>query len=191
MKKWLFNPFVYIAGARSLVIGWVIMLITACICMYSHTHFDGVLDAHNGRVTLASMYFIEPFTDWICLVLALYLGGIIFSKSTIRFIDVAGTLALARWPLLFYSIIGFGLNPRGINEHSDINALVNSVTGTMILLAIIGGGFVIWMVVLLYNAFSVSCNIKGGKAAGVFIGGLAVAEAITKIIFHLLYKHMI
>jgi len=97
MKKWLFNPFVYIAGARSLVIGWVIMLITACICMYSHTHFDGVLDAHNGRVTLASMYFIEPFTDWICLVLALYLGGIIFSKSTIRFIDVAGTLALARW----------------------------------------------------------------------------------------------
>jgi hypothetical protein len=37
------------------------------------------------------------------------------------------------------------------------------------------------MVALMYKAFSVSCNVKGGKAIGTFIGGLLLAEIISKI----------
>src|SRR4051812_45608613 len=108
MKKWLFNPFVYIAGAKSLLIGWVIMLATAVIGYYSKTHFDGVVDLHTGYATPLYAYFFEQIIDWGCFALVFYIAGAIFSSSSIRFIDVAGTAALARWPVIFSAIIGFG-----------------------------------------------------------------------------------
>jgi uncharacterized membrane protein len=39
-----------------------------------------------------------------------------------------------------------------------------------------------WMVALMYRSYSTSCNIKGGKAIGTFIGGLFIAEIISKIV---------
>jgi len=191
MKKWLFHPFVYVAGAKSLVIGFAVMLLTAFVCSYSHTHFDGVIDAHTGCITPLYIYYAEPFINWACLTLLFYPAGLIFSRSAIRVIDVAGTLALARWPLLFYAVIGFGLNPTGVDGHSDLNSLLAHITGPMIALAVFGSIFIIWMVVLLYNAVAVSCNIKGGKAISVFIAGLIIAEGLSKLIFHLLYMHSI
>jgi len=191
MKKWLFNPFVYVAGARSLAIGWAIMLLTAVICYYSHTHFDGVIDAHTGRITPLYVYFAESFIDWVCMVLLFYPACLIFSKSSIRFIDVAGTMALARWPLIFYAIIGFGLSPAGIDGHSDINTLLAHITLPMMALAFLGAVFVIWMIALMYNAFAISGNVKGGKATIVFIACLLIAEGLSKIIFHHLYLHLI
>jgi hypothetical protein len=191
MIKWLFNPFVYVAGARSLVIGWAIMLLTAFICCYSHTHFDGVIDAHTRRITPLYVYFTESFTDWACLVLLFYPACLIFSRSAIRFIDVAGTMALARWPLVFYALIGFGLSPAGIDGHSDLNTLLAHITGTMIALALIGSVFIIWMIALMYNAFAISGNIKGGKTIIVFVACLLIAEGLSKIIFHYLYLHLI
>jgi len=190
MKKWLFNPFVYIAGAKALFAGWGAMLVTAIICSFSHTHFDGVIDGHTGRITTILTYFTEPLIDWACLVMVFYVACLIFSRSAVRFIDVAGTTALARWPLVFYAIIGFGLGlPPGVTGSSDVNALLHSITWTLILFSIIGLIFIIWMVALLYNAFSVSGNIKGGKATGVFIAALIVAEVLSKIIFHFTNNH--
>ena len=39
----------------------------------------------------------------------------------------------------------------------------------------------IWMIYLMYRAFSVSCNLKGGKAVVLFIAALIAAEVISKI----------
>ena len=39
---------------------------------------------------------------------------------------------------------------------------------------------IVWMVVLMYRAYSLSCNVSGGKAIGVFIAALILAEAISK-----------
>jgi hypothetical protein len=39
------------------------------------------------------------------------------------------------------------------------------------------------MIVLMYNAYSVSCNLKGTKAVVSFIGALLVAEILSKLIF--------
>lgn len=40
-----------------------------------------------------------------------------------------------------------------------------------------------WMVYWMYKGYSVSCNIRGGKAIGSFIGGLIGAEAASKVLF--------
>ncbi|MDP6778407.1 MAG: hypothetical protein QGI83_16755 [Candidatus Latescibacteria bacterium] len=40
----------------------------------------------------------------------------------------------------------------------------------------------IWMVVLMYRAFAVSCNVSRGKAIGTFIGALIIGEILSKVL---------
>jgi Protein of unknown function (DUF3887) len=39
----------------------------------------------------------------------------------------------------------------------------------------------IWSIVLMYQAFSVSCNVRGAKAVGAFVGALFLAEILSKV----------
>jgi len=41
---------------------------------------------------------------------------------------------------------------------------------------------IIWMVVLMYKAYAVSCNVKGPKAIATFIASLILAETISKVL---------
>ena len=189
MKKWLFNPFLYLAGTQALFIGWAIMLVTAFISYYSKAHFDGVIDMHTGRTTSMTVYFLEQLIDWGCVVLIFYPAGLIFSKSKVRFIDVAGTMALARWVMIICAIISFGIHAPAYTHNVD--ELLKSITATSILLGLLIVACAIWMIALMYNAFSISCNMKGSKATGAFIAALIIAEIASHFILHPIYKHFI
>ena len=45
-----------------------------------------------------------------------------------------------------------------------------------------------WEVALMYKSYSVSCNVKGGKAIGTFIAGLLLAEILSKSALYWLLK---
>ena len=181
MTKLLFNPFLKIAGYKALIYGWLIILITAFIAYFSHTHFAGAIDAKVGAKTLWWVYILEPFVDWISVITVFYSMGILFSQSKIRFADVAGTFALARFPMFFAALLYFGPMP-------DLQAL--DKIGFLAVLNMVGILIcVIWMIALFYNAYTVSCNPKKGKAAWTFIVGLIVAEIISQIILYQLNKH--
>lgn len=183
MNKFLFNPFVKIAGYKALIYGWLIILITAFIAYFSHCHFDGAIDAHGGARTLWWVYLLEPLVAWISVIFVLYLIGILFSKSKIRFPDVAGTFALARFPMLFVALLCFG-------PKLDIKAL-DKINFIMIINAIVILLCGIWMITLFFNAYSVSCNLKKGKAVWTFIVGLIIAEIISQIILYQLNEHFL
>jgi hypothetical protein len=182
MNPWIFNPFKYIAGSGALMIGWAIMLVTACISFFSKTHFDGVIDAHHA-VSISFQWYIylpEAFIAWGSAVIMFYVAGLIFSGSSIRFIDVAGTMALARWPAIFVALINFAM-PDVIDLHK--------ISAAFIVTALAGLIFIVWMIVLMYHAFMVSCNLKGSKAGAVFIIALLVAEVLSKFALYQLYRH--
>ncbi len=183
MKKWLFNPFIYIAGARSLIFGWAVMLLTAFIGHFNKVHFDGVIDLHSGRETPIWFYFADQFIDWGCATLVFYIAGRIFSRSSVRLIDVAGTMALARWVWIIAVIIDVCFIP-SLPENGSIQDIINSIGFVFIVGAFLMLIILVWFVALMYNAFSISCNLKGNKATGVFIVCLLIAEIISKIIFH-------
>ncbi len=190
MKKWLFNPFVYIAGARALLTGAGIMAVTAVVAYFSLTHFDGVLDAHLGDKASIGLCFIEQLTNLACQAVFFFIAGKIFSPSAIRFIDVAGTMALSRWPMLLFAFVGFlyaGVDMSNADPMYTLNQHLMLIGVT----SIIGLVLVIWMVALMYNAFTVSCNLKGGKATGAFIGAIIVAEVVAHLFIHSIYKHFI
>ena len=192
MKTWLFNPFKFIAGTRALIFGLVAMLITAVVCMLTKWHLDGVIDIRQGKEGTSSyLYFIEPVIDWLCLVLPLYIFGSSFSVSSIRFIDVAGTSALARYPMLF-AVLAITLMPHHTGDpQSFLNSLLSdpNLIIRLVLLSLLLIPLTVWTVTLMYNAYSVSANLKGPKAAWSFVGSFLIAEILSKVILWLIESH--
>ena len=195
LGQWLFNPFRYIAGFPALCVGLVIILLSAFIASLSDMHFDGVLDVHGGKSGPLWIFLAEGLIDWLCMAVMLVICGLLFSRSSFRPIDVFGTQALARWPCLLTSLV---VLPQGFRrygayltwKYSQIGSAVTVEKmdilffglGSMIILLMI-----IWMVALMYRAYVVSCNVKGGRAIGSFIGSLIIAEILSKLaIWHLL-----
>ena len=185
----LFNPFVYIAGGQALLLGIVAILVAGLIGSAGNTHFDGVLDVHSGAGAHLWFFLSEGIADWLCLAAVLWIMGRIASRTSFRTIDVLGTQALARWPTVFIALITL---PKGFQRFTGylvdqllkpgtkavFSPLDAAVFGAVVLGIIL---FTCWLVALMYKAYSVSCNLKGGKAIGTFIGGLIIAEILSKL----------
>jgi len=170
--KWFINPFERVAGWQALFIGLAAMALTAVVGKINSVAFDGVLDVHAGAQFSFTASFAMQAVDFLALFLTMWLAGVCFSKTKLRAIDVAGTMALARTPMLLLAVICFlPVTPAGIHDVLRIIAFILICTP-----------FVIWMVALMYNAYSVSCHLKGVRAVVSFIGALLVAEAISKFV---------
>lgn len=187
--QWLFNPFRFIAGFQALLIGLVIILISGFVGSLSNTHFDGILDVHIGLKAPMQLFLAEGLIDWVCMVIPLFLFGLIVSRSAFRMIDVFGTQALARWPYLITSVVMLpDANQRVIAyimskliqtaPAAAINSADVLIFGFAMIVTIL---MTIWMVALTYRAYAVSCNIKGAGAVVTFIVSLIGAEVLSKI----------
>lgn len=179
MKTYLFKPFLRIAGLQSLLLGFFVMALTAIISVWSHCHFDGAVDVHIGAQTSLWFYFIEPLIDWLCLFVFLFIAGKFAAASRIRLIDVAGTVALARWPMIIVALLAF------ITLNEPVN--INDIKTSQIVFGMATLVFAIWMIALLYNAYTVSCNAKGSKAIVSFIIAIVLAESVSKLIVLKMY----
>ncbi|MVN20847.1 hypothetical protein [Mucilaginibacter arboris] len=183
MKKWLFNPFIYVAGWQALGLGLLLMAITCVIAFFSQTHFDGGIDVHFGAGFPLLVCALEQLNAWLSTVIVFSAAGFILSKSAIRIIDIAGTMALARVPMILAAVIGFvpALHQVDLN-HISANFLIWSLIALL---------FSIWMIALMYNAFTVSCNVKGNKAVVGFIVSIILAEILSKIMIVQVYHHFL
>lgn len=181
-RTWAFNPFIFIAGIEALMLGLVFMLGTGCFGYLSNMSFNGVLDVHFVHKIPFVWHLAEQLITLCVTILVFYPLGLVLSKSHIRLLDVAGTMALSRWPMILVSLFGFFYQPPA-DPLKDV--------GGILLVALIMIVFSIWMIALMYNAFRISCNVKDRKAVGGFIAGLLISEVITAIIFFQLYQHLL
>ncbi len=184
----LINPFNLIAGTKSLLIGFSIIVITSVFAYYFNTHFNGVLDIKYGDTDLKYYNFLlYGIINVVTISVLLYFSGLIVSKSSIRFIDVIGTQALARYPLFIAPFLNAGavmekfasfMMGKYVSNTEVIEILWFQwvliglfLTATIIL--------IIWMIVLMYNAYCVSSNVRGNRAVISFIIALLLAEAVS------------
>ncbi len=190
LKQWLFNPFKFVAGPQALFLGVIIILVVSLLGSFSNTHFDGVLDVHTGMEAPGWLFFAENLINWVSMVLLLTLSALIVSRSNWRFIDIAGTQALSRWPTLITALVMLPAAVRRFGEYLISKAGQNGEAVTVnpadaaifAIAAIISLLMIIWMVTLMYKAYSVSCNIKGAKAIITFILSLILAEIASKVL---------
>lgn len=181
--RWLFNPFVRIAGARSLIVGLAGIVVAGLAAAGAGIRFDGLLDVHAGNEVALWMPVVEGLVNWAVFTLLLVVVALLFSKSAVRLVDVAGTQAMARMPLLLVAAI---CNLPLIQDAFDRMAAVllgielegNTLTGLFAGILVTLGG-VVWMVALMWKAFSVSCNMRGGRAIALFVLAVLLGEAAT------------
>jgi len=189
LSQWLFNPFRFIAGFKALLLGLAIILASSFIGSFSNTHFDGVLDVHTGRSAPMWFFLAEGLIDWVCMVIPLFLFGLIVSRSAFRMIDVLGTQALARWPYLIAALAMLPDANRRVLAYLMSKLIQTAPAAAISSIDVLVFGFVmfviilmlIWMVALMYRAYAVSCNIKGAGAVVTFIVSLIGAEVLSKI----------
>ncbi len=198
LAQWLFNPFKFIAGYQALLIGLAAILLTSLIGSLSNTHFNGVLDAQAGPEAPLWFFLSEGLINWVSLVIPLFFFGLIVSRSSFRTIDLLGTQVLARWPYLITAIAMLPDANRKVLDyliaqyaqghpaipinHIDIAIFVVAMFVTILM--------IIWMLALMYRAYTVSCNIKGLKAIITFIISLIGAEVLSKAAILLLASRL-
>ena len=148
-----------------------------------------MLDVHSGADARLWFFLAEGISDWLCLAIVLLILGKVMSHTAFRTVDVLGTQALARWPTVFVGLVTL---PTGFQRFGNYLAekLLKpgtkpefSATDATVFCAAVVAVIVLtcWVVVLMYKAYSVSCNLRGGKAIGTFIGGLILAEILSKV----------
>lgn len=194
----LFNPFQYIAGIQALLVGLALIIATIYVGSLSQTHFDGVLDVHSGLAAPTWFFLVEVLIDWLSLAILLTIAGLITARSRFRLIDVVGTEALARAPMLLTATLFLlpqvqrfleylvhklpaltaspGSSPADLWKDLPLADLAVFVLATLIMLLMI-----VWMVALMYRGYAVSCNLRGSRAVISFTIALIVAEAVSKL----------
>jgi hypothetical protein len=191
VKKWLLNPFEYIAGLKASLIGLAVIILTSAFCILSSTHFDGVIDFHpKAAHGYFLLYLTENIIDVISITLVLYILGRILSKSSVRFIDVFGTQAFARYPLTFAALLAvFSPDMNTILNKTMQNKNIGGAASfspnelaSLIFISVIGLLLIIWTIFLMYKAYSVSCNLNKAKGIVSFACGLIIAEILSKIL---------
>jgi uncharacterized integral membrane protein len=194
LLTWVFNPFHYLAGEKALPLGVVAIAATAVVGYFTNTHVDGVLDVHTGSHAPFGFYFVEGLVDWMALGLLLVGMGRLVSASRQRFIDVFGMPALARMPFLPAVGLG-GFIPEcvatSVRNAGNLGGCGAAETAVFVLVALVSLLLIIWAVVLMYNAFSVACNVRGGRGVASFIVALLLAEVLSKAVIIALARRML
>lgn len=191
-KKYLFQPFEYIAGSKALLAGLLIIILTGVVSFFTGVRFNGVIDMHLGNSGTLIQHILEGLIDWLALSLFLCLAAMMLRKNNFRPLDIFGTVALSRWPMLVVSGLAGFINVDRINGYFEGYYLKKESTITLqwfempvfIVFIIIALLFSILMISLFYKAYSISCNIKGPRSIWSFIIALLLAEAASGIIIN-------
>ena len=184
--RWLFNPFVRIAGTTALAVGLGAIVLGGLVAGAVGIRFDGLIDIHFVGPVPLWLPVLEGMLNWIVIsVLIAGVARVFGGAGGVRLIDVAGTQAMARAPLILsVSICSLPWIRNSLAEMATSlqdsglaapNLGPGVLVGSLIMMAGIA-----WMIVLMWNAFSACCHIKGGRGIALFVGAVVVGEVITK-----------
>lgn len=200
LRLWVFNPFVFVAGVRALLIGLAVILAAAILGWATGTHFDGVLDIHTGPSAPLGMFIAEGLLDWLSLSVTLVAAGLIVRRSAFRAVDVFGTQALARCPYIIVpamlaitpirnALITVGNDAVKAAGSGGLPSVSASNLALLLVAALVMVSCTVWAVTLMYRAYAVSCDTRGAKGIASFVVAVIAAEVISKLALHAVFLH--
>lgn len=169
----LFNPFRYLAGTKSLILGLIFIVSTVFLLYSGGLIQDSYLHIAPTEATIWGILLMQLLW-WIVPALLYYVGGLLLSRSHIRTVDVLGTTAFAQ--LLLIPMVAPMLLPSVKNGMESVlqavqqglQPVMSDMIGLMIS-GIVTTLFLVLFYVWNYNAFAISCNVRGAKAIIYFI----------------------
>ncbi len=189
-RKSIYNPFVYVAGEKALALGIGVIVLSALTGYLNNTWLDGILDLHYGPPAPFYWHLTMGLINWLSVLLVLTPLAYILSGTRVRFVDLAGTFALARFPMLIAVLTGFFNAPfrvsqevlyrfLEIGEPANATSFDYALTILIVTLIIL---MIIWQVALLFNAYKLCTNLKGTRAGVSFTAGFVIAYILSKVL---------
>ena len=169
MKK-IVNPFNYLPLRQALCWGVAAMILTAVFMWQLGLRATSLTQIDFGgsalwKVTVAQLLI------WLLFSVVLCLGGMIFSKSKVRFTDVAAYNLFARIPfdisLLIFAVPTVK-SVMGYAADGNLNAMMNHL-GLLSAVGLVSMLFAVWYFYWSYKAFAEATNLKNTKGVVTFI----------------------
>lgn len=183
--SWLFNPFSHWERDTLFWAGMGILLLHIPVGYFLNVRFDGAIDMHLvGSVDSVGLPLLDTLISWGTMVACLYLLAKLF-QSRIQLADIAGSVAIARIPLLL-SIIPAKLFLPEAEELEYYLALEGWELIMLLIISLIILLFFAWFLVMLFNAYESSSGLKGAKLWSGFIGGILIAEVVSIMLLQLI-----
>lgn len=185
----ILNPFRYIAGAKSLIIGLVVMAATSLLLYTSGWVQDSYCHFAIAAKPLWEVAAMQLLW-WVFPSVLLYVCGLVLSPSRIRIVDVFGTQAFCQiLVLLMAAPLALPTVSRTMTEIIDITLNggipASNIIATMMIYAVCSVVVMILYFVWSYRAFATSCNISGAKAIIAF----SIIQAATMTISSIFSWH--
>lgn len=173
------NPFRKVAGWQAFGLGLVFVGVMGVVGTLAHVAFDGAFDMHLTDSLTYAQSFLYLGISLASVVLVMWLAGVMIAKQ-VRFIDILGTMTLAKAPFLLLAVAGlFTTAPDLTQITQNPMAVFNSVS--FIVLLVLSLPVMVWSIALMYNGFKVSCGVQGSKLTLAFILALFTAEIVSKL----------
>lgn len=187
LKKWL-HPFRQIAGYEALGWGLAGLIVSTALCYFLKWHYHGLLHFGPAPNNVWWCYLVEHLTVWLLPATVFYLGGLIFSRSRIRPVDVFGTVLFAE--VLLTPMALFHLIPP-VRDLANMRIVPGEIPSayqlTGIWLMLVASVFVVGCMIWLFHALQVSCNLKGWKLWCVYLLGTFGADVACRYIIGIFY----
>lgn len=192
------NPFERIAGLQALAWGMAALLASTVLGYFSAYHYHGLLHFGPAPNPAWWCFAAERVIVWLVPALLFYSGGLLFSRSRIRPVDVLGTTLFAQIPLLFTNFIAFlpfyrqlsQIDP-GASMEEQIRVTTELMTQPSFWIGIWFSLLTLVLVILMgywmFKALAVSCNLKGKVLGILFCVVLIGGDVICRLIINLLY----
>ena len=176
MFEKLYNPFRYLTLRSSLCWGIVALILTSVFCWQQEIRLESLTQMSFTGGTLFDNV-LRQVAMWLFFSVILYVSGLMFSHSKVRFIDVSAFTLFARIPydvmLLLYLIPSIRSAMQVVSEHKFAE-LGDHLTGVLSY-SMISLLFLVWFFVWCYKGFSESTNLKNGRGVWIF----ALCFAVT------------
>lgn len=169
MMKKILNPFRYLPLRQALCWGIAAMILTTVFMWQCGLRATSLTQIDFGGSSLLNAT-LRQIAIWLVFSIVLYIGGVIFSKSKVRFIDVAAFNLFARIPFDISLLIFAIPSIKSVMAYA-IDGNLNALMTHLIPLTIIGtisSIFSVWYFFWTYKAFAESTNVKDGKGVAVF-----------------------
>ena len=194
MNNRLLNPFEKITGTRALAYGLIGLVFTTLFSYIAKLHAFGYFNYEKADNNELWYFVVEKLIVWLVFAITFYIGGILFSKSksAISEINVLGTTLFAQIPLLFLPLVWM------LPPFSNINSITsNDATEAVELIlkmqesnwfilytfsSILFWSFIVWSIILTYNAIISSCNLKKTEACIVMWLAYFISNNICKFL---------
>ena len=194
MNNKLLNPFEKITGTRALAYGLIGLIFTTLFSYIAKLHAFGYFNYDKADNNELWYFVVERLIVWLVFAITFYIGGILFSKSksTISDINVVGTTLFAQIPLLFIPLLWMlppfsTINNITINDTTEAVELILKMqeSNWFILYtfsSIAFWGFIVWSIILTYNAIRSSCNLKSTDTYIVMCLAYSISNNICKFL---------